>query len=66
MYIGPGVWEEVIAYIVVYRDVRKIWGGFFDSNYKLYGCGILANIITMDLKFMIFRLKNIDMGAKFD
>ena len=29
----------VIAYILVYRDVRKIWGGFFDSDYE-YGCGI--------------------------
>ena len=30
-----------ITYIYVYRDVRQIWGGVFDSNYK-YRCGILA------------------------
>ena len=52
-------------YIVVYKDVRKIWGGFFDSDHK-YGCGILVNIINMGRKFVIFRLKNIDSGAKFD
>ena len=53
-----------LAYMVVYMDVRKIWGGFFDSNYK-YGCDILAKIINMDLKIVIFTLKNIDLGAKF-
>ena len=40
----PG--RGITAYIVVYRDVGKIWGEFFDSNYK-YGCGILAKIIKM-------------------
>ena len=55
----------VTAYIVVYRDARKIWGGFFDSNYK-YGCGILAKIINMGLKFVILKLKSIDLGVKFD
>ena len=39
-------------------------GWVFDSNYK-YGCGALANIINMDLKIVIFRLRNIDLGAKF-
>ena len=47
-----------------YSDVRKIRGGFFDASYK-YGCGILANIINMDLKIVIFRFKSIDLGAKF-
>ena len=42
----------VTAYIVVYRDVRKIWGGFFDLNYK-YGCGSLAKIIIIGLKIVI-------------
>ena len=52
------------TYIEVYGNGRKIWGGFFDSHYK-YGCGILANIINTDLKIVIFRLKIIDVGAKF-
>ena len=30
-----------------------------------YGCGILAKIINMDLKIVIFRLKIKDLGAKF-
>ena len=34
-------------------------GGFFDW------CDMLAKIITMDLKMVIFRLNNIDLGAKF-
>ena len=42
------------------KDVRKIWDGFFDLNYK-YWCGILAKIINMDLKFVIFGLQNIDL-----
>ena len=46
----------VTAYTEVYRDVRKIRGESFDSNYK-YGYGILAQIINMDLKIVIFRLK---------
>ena len=50
---------------MVYRDVRELWGGFCDSSYR-YWCGILAKIIKMDLKFVIFRLKNIDLGGKFD
>ena len=40
-----------------------MWGGFFDSNFK-YVCGILAKIINMDPKFVIFRLRNIYLGAK--
>ena len=66
--------REVTAYIVVYRDVWKIWGGFLDSNCK-YGCGILAKIINMNPIFAIFRLKKyiwvlnlteiINMGLKF-
>ena len=35
------VWGGGVTYIYVYRDVRQIWGGVFDSNYK-YRCGILA------------------------
>ena len=54
----------VTAYIELYWYVGKIWGGFFDSNYE-YGCIILAKIINMGLKIVIFRLKNIDLGAKF-
>ena len=30
-----------LTYMYVYSDVRQIWGGVFDSNYK-YRCGILA------------------------
>ena len=48
---------------MVYRDVRKIWDGFFDSDYK-YGCGI-AKIINMAMKIVNFKLKNIDLDAKF-
>ena len=44
------------AYIMVYRNVRKIWGGFFDSNYK-YRFGILAKIINMGFKIGIFGVK---------
>ena len=51
----------VTAYIEVYKDVRKIWGGFLDSSYK-YGYGILTNIINKHLKIVIFRLKIIDLG----
>ena len=51
-------------HIVVNRDVRKIWDGFFDSDYK-YGCGILANIINMAMKIVNFKLENIDLDAKF-
>ena len=51
------------AYIVVYGDVRKIWGGFFDSNYK-HACGMLAKNINMDLKIVIFRLEHLDLDAK--
>ena len=36
------------------------WGvGGGDSNCK-YGCGILAKIVNMDVKFITIRLKNID------
>ena len=37
---------------------------FFSSNFK-DGCGILADILNMYLKIVIFRLKIIDLGAKF-
>ena len=40
---------RVTAFIVVYKDVRKILGGFFDSNYK-YGCVMLTKMINIDLK----------------
>ena len=40
-----------------HRDVRKIC-----VDYK-YGCGVLAKIINMDFKFMIFMLTNIDLYA---
>ena len=38
-------------------------GGLFDSDNK-YGCGILAKIINMAIKIVIFKLKNIDLGVK--
>ena len=38
--------------------------GDFDSNYK-YRCDILANIMNTDFKIVLFRLKNMDFGAKF-
>ena len=59
------------AYIIeVYKDVQKIWGGFFNSNYK-YGCSMQARMINMDdnmyvciytasppcRDYVIFRLK---------
>ena len=50
---------------MVYNGVRKLWGGFFDSNYQ-YGFGILAKIINMDLKIAILWPKYIYLGAKFD
>ena len=31
-----------------------------------YGCGILANVINVDLNIVIFRLKLIELGPKFD
>ena len=60
---GAGRGEGNCLYKGIYIYVRKILGGFFDSNYK-YGCGILANIINMDIRMVIFRLKNIDVVAK--
>ena len=51
-------------YSDIYSDLWKRWGGFYDLNYT-YGRGILAKIINMGLKIVIFRLKNIDLGAKF-
>ena len=56
--------DLLIAYIEVYTDVRKIWGGFFDSDYK-YGCGILSKFKNMAIQILIFKLKNVDLGAKF-
>ena len=57
------------AYIIeVYKDVQKIWGGFFNSNYK-YGCSMQARMINIDMyvciytaspprrDYVIFRLK---------
>ena len=35
------------------------------TDYK-YGCGILAKIINMVIKIVIFKLQIIDLGAKFD
>ena len=72
--MGMGV---VSAYVEVhvyrsYRNVRKIWGGIFDSNYNsIYlGPNILLGpsiYVSMDLKIVIFWLKiNIDVGAKCD
>ena len=41
---GRGV---LSAYIIeVYKDVQKIWGGFFNSNYE-YGCSNQARIINI-------------------
>ena len=54
----------VTAYIV-YRDVRKIWGGFLDSDYK-YECGILANNYEYESKtIVIFRLKRKKKKKKY-
>ena len=64
MYCAGGG-AVVTVYIVVCMDVWKIWARFSMSNYK-YGCAILAKIIITGLKFVIFRLKNIDFGAKID
>ena len=41
MCVWGGGGGKGVTYIYVYRDVRQIWGGVFDSNYK-YRCGILA------------------------
>ena len=66
----------VTAYIVVYRDVRKIWVGFLDSNYKMGVACILAKIYkhvslilyfeTLKYRFgcQILLLKIINMGLK--
>ena len=52
--------EWITTNIEVYRDLRKIWGAFLDSNYEYEG-DILAKIISMDRKTEIL----IDLGAKF-
>ena len=65
----PGETGVLSAYIIeVYKDVQKIWGGFFSSNYK-YGCSMQARMINMDMyvciyttspprrDYVIFRLK---------
>ena len=59
------MWVGVNAYLMVYRHVRKIWGGFFYSNHK-YGCGILMKIISMNRIIVIFSFRIIDLSAKFD
>ena len=47
---GGGRWGRgwvLSAYIIkVYEDVQKIWGGFFNSNYK-YGCSMQARMINI-------------------
>ena len=43
---------------------EKTWDGFFDLDYK-YECGILVQVIKMAIKILIFKLKYIDLGAKF-
>ena len=68
---GRAIRGVQIAYIIeVYKNVQKIWGGFFNSNYK-YGCSMKARMINMDMyvciytaspprrDYVIFRLKTI-------
>ena len=62
--MGVGVGESGGITDLVYRDVRKIWSGFFDLDNK-YGRGILAKNINTSVKIVIFKLKNIDLLAKF-
>ena len=45
---GLGWGGGVTSHIEVYRDVRKIGGGFFDLHYK-YWCDNLAKIVCVDL-----------------
>ena len=49
-------------HIVVYKDVRKILSGFFDSDYK-YGCAILARMINVAVKIVIFQAHKCRFGC---
>ena len=40
-------------------DVWKIWGGF-STHYK-NGCGVLQKNINMNVRIVVFRLKNIEL-----
>ena len=55
---NPG--EVVTAYIVVYTGMCGNYGVGFST-----GCGIFAKIINIATKIVIFKLKIIDLGAKF-
>ena len=57
---GCGGGGGMTAHIVVYRDVRKIRVVFFVFCFFFrYGCVILAKIIYMAIKIVIFKLKNV-------
>ena len=59
---GVGGRGGVTSYIMV----CIMMCGKYDLNYiHVYGCGILAKIMKMGLQIVIFRLKNIDLGAKY-
>ena len=48
--------------------MRKIWGGFSTRIINMsvvFFKTILAKIINMAIKMVIFKLKNIDVSAKF-
>ena len=54
----------VTACIVVHRDVQKIWGGFFDTDYKIW-VGYFSKIFKYGFYNCDFQVKNIDLGANF-